>query len=96
MHRVRHRLVRLLGHVNPSTLEASASRGNVCARRAFSTAGSETDSVLATVSDGVGTIILNRPKALNALTLEMVRSLHTVLKRWRDDPEVRKQTVTDD
>ena len=35
-----------------------------------------------------GLITLNRPKALNALSLEMVRKLTIALKAWRDDPAV--------
>ncbi len=45
-------------------------------------------AVLAEVVGGVGVITLNRPKALNALSLAMVRSLMTTLTRWRDDPAV--------
>ena len=36
-----------------------------------------------------GLITLNRPKALNALSLQMVRDLLGTLRAWRDDPEVR-------
>ena len=36
-----------------------------------------------------GLITLNRPKALNALTLQMVRDLSAALTEWRDDPEVQ-------
>ena len=36
-----------------------------------------------------GLITLNRPKALNALSLQMVRELLGTLRAWRDDPEVR-------
>lgn len=36
-----------------------------------------------------GLITLNRPKALNALSLQMVRDLLSTLRAWRDDPEVR-------
>ncbi|RZK99057.1 MAG: enoyl-CoA hydratase/isomerase family protein [Rubrivivax sp.] len=36
----------------------------------------------------VGVIRLNRPKALNALNLEMVRALTEVLRRWAHDPTV--------
>jgi enoyl-CoA hydratase/carnithine racemase len=46
------------------------------------------ESVLAEVVGGVGVITLNRPKALNALSLEMVRRLMSTLSRWRDDPTV--------
>ncbi|TAG35353.1 MAG: enoyl-CoA hydratase/isomerase family protein, partial [Polaromonas sp.] len=35
-----------------------------------------------------GLITLNRPKALNALTLQMVRDLTATLMAWRDDPAV--------
>ncbi len=35
-----------------------------------------------------GLITLNRPKALNALSLQMVRDLLSTLRAWRDDPEV--------
>lgn len=35
-----------------------------------------------------GRIRLNRPTALNALTLEMVRSLRAALDAWADDPSV--------
>jgi enoyl-CoA hydratase/carnithine racemase len=35
-----------------------------------------------------GLITLNRPKALNALSLQMVRDLLSTLRAWRDDPDV--------
>ncbi len=35
-----------------------------------------------------GLITLNRPKALNALTLQMVRDIAAALLAWRDDPAV--------
>ncbi len=35
-----------------------------------------------------GLITLNRPKALNALTLAMMRDLTTALLAWRDDPSI--------
>lgn len=36
----------------------------------------------------VGLITLNRPKALNALSLQMVRDLFNTLQAWADDPAV--------
>jgi len=36
-----------------------------------------------------GLITLNRPKALNALSLPMVRELLAILRAWQDDPQVR-------
>ena len=36
-----------------------------------------------------GLLTLNRPKALNALSLQMVRELTAALTEWRDDPGVR-------
>ncbi|MBY0281518.1 MAG: enoyl-CoA hydratase/isomerase family protein [Alphaproteobacteria bacterium] len=34
------------------------------------------------------TLTLNRPKAYNALNLDMIQSIHMSLKKWRDDPTV--------
>lgn len=36
----------------------------------------------------VGRITLNRPQALNALTLSMLHHVGTTLRRWEDDPSV--------
>uniref|UniRef100_UPI003FCE682F enoyl-CoA hydratase/isomerase family protein n=1 Tax=Tepidimonas sp. TaxID=2002775 RepID=UPI003FCE682F len=38
--------------------------------------------------NGVGRITLNRPQALNALDLGMIRALTAALLVWRDDPAV--------
>ena len=42
----------------------------------------------AAVRGRVGLITLQRPKALNALTLDMVRALTSHLKAWQDDAQV--------
>ncbi|MDP1568068.1 MAG: enoyl-CoA hydratase/isomerase family protein [Polaromonas sp.] len=47
-----------------------------------------TGDVLTEVRGQVGFITLNRPKALNALSLPMVRELAAALTAWRDDPAV--------
>ncbi len=44
--------------------------------------------VLTEVRGTLGVITLNRPKALNSLSLEMVRSLHQILAEWRSDDAV--------
>lgn len=44
--------------------------------------------VLTEVRGQVGFITLNRPKALNALSLPMVRELAAALTAWHDDPAV--------
>jgi len=41
----------------------------------------------------LGLITLNRPKALNALSLAMVRELNQVLQQWQDDAQVRAVVV---
>jgi enoyl-CoA hydratase len=41
-----------------------------------------------------GLVTLNRPQALNAVTLVMVRALHQQLDAWRDDPAVTRVVVT--
>ena len=45
--------------------------------------------VLAEVQGQAGLITLNRAKALNALSLEMVRSITHVLSAWQNDPRVQ-------
>jgi len=47
-----------------------------------------TGDVLTEVRGRTGFITLNRPKALNALSLPMVRELAAALTAWRDDPAV--------
>ena len=42
---------------------------------------------------GMGLITLNRPKALNALSLDMVRDLYAVLTQWRDKPTVEAVAI---
>lgn len=49
---------------------------------------SQKSAVLTEVVGGLGVITLNRPQALNALTLEMVRELSVVLRGWAQDAAV--------
>jgi len=44
--------------------------------------------IIAQVQGRVGLLTLNRPKALNALTLPMVRALTEALQRWHDDAAI--------
>lgn len=46
------------------------------------------DNVLAHVRNHIGHLTLNRPKALNVIDLEMVRSLHAQLNAWARDDKV--------
>lgn len=41
-----------------------------------------------------GTVLLNRPKALNAITLDMVRILAEALNAWETDPAVTRVVVS--
>jgi enoyl-CoA hydratase/carnithine racemase len=52
-----------------------------------------TSDVLHEQKNGVGFITLNRPKALNALSLEMVRELTHALLMWQDDPQVKAVVI---
>jgi enoyl-CoA hydratase/carnithine racemase len=49
--------------------------------------------ILAEVSGGVGLITLNRPKALNALSLSMIRELTATLLAWREDAAIRAVAI---
>ncbi len=42
---------------------------------------------------GVGLITLRRPRALNALSLPMIRALTTALLAWKDDPAVHAVAI---
>jgi len=50
-------------------------------------------TVLADVAEGVGRLVLNRPRALNALDREMIDALSAALGAWRDDASVRLVTI---
>ncbi len=47
-----------------------------------------TDEVLIRREGAAGFLSLNRPKAIHALTLDMVHAMTQALLEWRDDPEV--------
>ncbi|CAH3121125.1 unnamed protein product [Porites lobata] len=56
--------------------------------RMSSTSAKADAEVLLEVKNKVGVITLNRPKALNALNLNMIRQIYPVLKKWDADPAV--------
>jgi enoyl-CoA hydratase len=45
------------------------------------------------VDGGLAVVTLNRPEALNALTLDQLTRLHAWLSAWREDPAVRAVAV---
>ena len=49
--------------------------------------------VLAEVNGCLGLITLNRPQALNALSLAMIRDMTVLLSAWRDDPRIQAVAV---
>jgi enoyl-CoA hydratase len=49
--------------------------------------------IVTEVHGHVGLITLNRPKALNALSLPMIRSLTKCLLAWRDAPSVHAVAI---
>ncbi len=55
---------------------------------------SDPPDVRAYVANRIGFLELNRPKALNALSVGMIRIMHAALDAWRDDPEVVAVVVT--
>lgn len=50
--------------------------------------------ILTHASDGVRFLTLNRPKAINSLTHSMVTTMHSVLRDWADDDDVRAVVVS--
>jgi enoyl-CoA hydratase len=51
------------------------------------------DEILLGRDGGLATIVINRPKALNALTLDNYRRLAPALRGWAEDPSVRGVVV---
>jgi enoyl-CoA hydratase len=49
---------------------------------------SDSNDVLIRVEDRLGRITLNRPRRINALTIDMVRRIRAALELWRGDPGV--------
>ena len=52
------------------------------------------DSVITSVTNGVGRIELNKPKLINALSQDMVARIDEALNAWRDDDSVKLVLVT--
>jgi enoyl-CoA hydratase len=50
-------------------------------------------SVIATIEGRIGRLLLNRPKALNALDLGMIRAIAEALALWRDDGAVQAVVI---
>lgn len=49
--------------------------------------------VLTEIRQGVGFITLDRPKTLNALTLDMIKGITSLLNLWAQDPQVEAVVV---
>ena len=55
--------------------------------------GVSEQSVVARRDGRVGRILLNRPKALNALDLPMIQACAAALAKWRDDPSIHAVVI---
>lgn len=53
----------------------------------------ETSDIRFAAEGGIAFVTLSRPKALNALTLEMIRAFHPHLEAWAKDPEIRAVVI---
>lgn len=51
------------------------------------------EEIVFEVRHGIGNILLNRPKALNALTFAQIRAMYRQLRRWAGDAAVRAVTI---
>ncbi len=49
--------------------------------------------ILFEVRGEAGIVTLNRPRALNALSMKMVRALHPQLDRWAEDPTITRVII---
>lgn len=53
----------------------------------------EDREIICEIRGAAGVVVLNRPKALNALSLGMVRELARALDAWENDPQVTRVVV---
>src|SRR3954454_6843069 len=53
----------------------------------------DSDDILFGREGGVATVMLNRPRALNAFTLGMYRRFDPMLRTWEEDPTIRAVLV---
>lgn len=67
--------------------QASSPVPNQTARRSSHTEAMENDVLFQDIGDR-GVIVLNRPKALNALNISMVDKIYPVLKQWESSKKV--------
>jgi enoyl-CoA hydratase len=51
------------------------------------------DHVTATIEGRIGRLILDRPRALNALDTGMIAALSTTLEAWRENPAIHAVTI---
>ena len=49
--------------------------------------------IQSTIKNGIGLLTLDRPKALNSLSLDMVRAITQALMAWRDDTSVHAVVI---
>ena len=57
------------------------------------TESGEVPRIRSEIDGRIGRIVLDRPAALNALDLPMVRQMQEVLEAWRDEPEIHAVVV---
>ena len=87
----------LMWYVPSQVPTAVSSQANVTeprADRAMLTETSSPDHVIVRIQGSIGRIHLNRPKALNALSLEMVQAMSQALDAWLDVDAVQAVLVT--
>ena len=51
------------------------------------------ENVVARRDGRIGSILLNRPRALNSLDLHMINAIGAALGEWRDDPHVHAVVI---
>ncbi|XP_037946555.1 3-hydroxyisobutyryl-CoA hydrolase, mitochondrial isoform X1 [Teleopsis dalmanni] len=76
-----HRIVYAFGHRTLPAVAANKIQTNPLIRKMSAASSTSTSAVLATESFSKGLIIINRPKALNAINLEMVRKIYKHLRK---------------
>ena len=53
-----------------------------------------TDELIVEAREGVGHLVLNRPRAINALTPAMLRGIHEALDDWSDEGSIVRVEIS--
>lgn len=82
-----------IGMFNLKLVQRNLTKLGQIAHAAMMSSSSSSSEIVFTKQNQVGCILLNRPKQLNALTLNMVKVMHDHLEECERDPSIKAVVV---